>query len=358
MRRSRDHPRFLGLARPLAFVGVGSGSHRAHLQARPRRARASCCGARGDPASGAFRLLCLAADRSGDLCGVGAPGRDAVVGRPPSPHPTEVPHRHEPLDEPGIRSPATLVDSTNGDRSSSRIWNELLSTYGVEDVLSVVFRDQYGCWAFLDLWRSDGDFTNEECSLLASVVAAVTAALRRSLCVHLRNQSECARRSRRSSGAASVGRHRTAHPDIADRRISSCTAADRRGPVSGAGRRLQRRRATARPRRGRRRASTVGAGSPSWRLVGDAACRQDRARNGAPSRRRSPSASNRLQPLREPGSTPVSLVSASERLSLSTTLSADTTHARSHAACSSRSTRCRTTSSRSLPRPASTTADC
>ena len=63
-------------------------------------------------------------------------------------------------------------------------------------------------------------------------------------------------------------------------------------------------------------------------------------------------------PCRERRSTPVSSASASGNRSLCTTLSADTTRARSHAACSCRSTPCRTTSSRSSPRPASTIADC
>jgi DNA-binding CsgD family transcriptional regulator len=78
-------------------------------------------------------------------------------------------------------TPVTLFDATNGDRSSSRIWRELLSTYGVDDVASIVFRDQYGCWAFLELWRRGGLFSESERSLLASVVAIITSALRRGL---------------------------------------------------------------------------------------------------------------------------------------------------------------------------------
>ena len=78
-------------------------------------------------------------------------------------------------------TPVSLFAATNGDRSSSRIWSELLATYRVDDVVSIALRDRYGCWAFLDLWRLEGLFSKEDCSLLASVTEVVTAALRRSL---------------------------------------------------------------------------------------------------------------------------------------------------------------------------------
>lgn len=29
----------------------------------------------------------------------------------------------------------------------------MLASYGVNDVASLVFRDQFGCWGFLELWR-------------------------------------------------------------------------------------------------------------------------------------------------------------------------------------------------------------
>jgi DNA-binding NarL/FixJ family response regulator len=77
--------------------------------------------------------------------------------------------------------PVTLLETTGGDRTRSRIWGELLAGYGVDDVLSAVFRDQYGCWGFLDLWRVDGPFTSSDRSLLADVVRIATPALRRCL---------------------------------------------------------------------------------------------------------------------------------------------------------------------------------
>lgn len=75
----------------------------------------------------------------------------------------------------------TLVKATAADRSQSRVWAELLSGYGVDDVVSTVFRDQYGCWGFLDLWRCGGAFTGLERDVLGRLGKVVTPALRRSL---------------------------------------------------------------------------------------------------------------------------------------------------------------------------------
>jgi DNA-binding CsgD family transcriptional regulator len=77
--------------------------------------------------------------------------------------------------------PGTLVVATHGDRVRSRMWDELLAGYGIDDVVSTVFRDQYGSWGFLDLWRTDGTFSEAECSLLQEFTEFVTAHLRRSL---------------------------------------------------------------------------------------------------------------------------------------------------------------------------------
>ncbi len=75
----------------------------------------------------------------------------------------------------------TLLGATGGDRSQSRLWNELLSGYGIDDVASTVFGDAYGCWAFLDLWRRGGPFTDAERDFLGRVGATAAQALRRSL---------------------------------------------------------------------------------------------------------------------------------------------------------------------------------
>jgi DNA-binding CsgD family transcriptional regulator len=49
----------------------------------------------------------------------------------------------------------------------------------VRDVASLVFRDRFGCWAFLDLWRSAAVFTDDQARHLAEHVGTITAALRR-----------------------------------------------------------------------------------------------------------------------------------------------------------------------------------
>ncbi len=69
------------------------------------------------------------------------------------------------------------------DRQRSLIWRELQSRFGVVDVASVVFRDQYGTWGFLDLWRDStlGAFRPAELDSLAELTTPVTAAIRRSL---------------------------------------------------------------------------------------------------------------------------------------------------------------------------------
>jgi DNA-binding CsgD family transcriptional regulator len=50
---------------------------------------------------------------------------------------------------------------------------------GVVDVLTAVFADRFGCWAWLDLWRIHETFGSKERGLVASVVPALTGALRR-----------------------------------------------------------------------------------------------------------------------------------------------------------------------------------
>jgi len=79
------------------------------------------------------------------------------------------------------RPVALLREATGGALSQSRVWDELLCRYGVDDAASVVFQDRYGCWAFLELWRSGGKggFCRAEAALLSDLVEPLTAALRR-----------------------------------------------------------------------------------------------------------------------------------------------------------------------------------
>jgi DNA-binding CsgD family transcriptional regulator len=75
----------------------------------------------------------------------------------------------------------TLQQATGGDPAQSRLWRELLHGYGVRDVLSVAFTDRFGCWGFLDLWRSvpAPAFTDAETAFLGQLTKPLTAALRR-----------------------------------------------------------------------------------------------------------------------------------------------------------------------------------
>lgn len=50
---------------------------------------------------------------------------------------------------------ASLQATTRGNLSRSRLRRDLLCRYDIDDVASVLYRDRFGCWGFLDLWRTD-----------------------------------------------------------------------------------------------------------------------------------------------------------------------------------------------------------
>ncbi len=81
-----------------------------------------------------------------------------------------------------------LHADTRGDRTHSLVWREMLASYGVMDVLSCVFRDRFGCWGFLDLWRTEprSPFTRPDARLVTAVAAALTTAQRRAQAATLR----------------------------------------------------------------------------------------------------------------------------------------------------------------------------
>jgi DNA-binding CsgD family transcriptional regulator len=74
----------------------------------------------------------------------------------------------------------TLLEATAGDPSRSPMWRDLLAAHDVVDVASSVFRDRYGCWGFLDLWREAPGlpFAPDEVRFLGQLGPMVTAALR------------------------------------------------------------------------------------------------------------------------------------------------------------------------------------
>ncbi len=78
-------------------------------------------------------------------------------------------------------SPAGLLkDAVGGDLSRSHVWREVMSRYGIGDVASAVFADQYGCWGFLDLWRDDArePFDGTDAEFIVSLAAPLASALR------------------------------------------------------------------------------------------------------------------------------------------------------------------------------------
>jgi DNA-binding NarL/FixJ family response regulator len=79
------------------------------------------------------------------------------------------------------RPVARLLDVTGGNPTQSLVWRELLAAYDVVDIASLVFRDRFGCWAFLDLWRTlpAEPFTARDAEYLQAIVSPVTRALRR-----------------------------------------------------------------------------------------------------------------------------------------------------------------------------------
>jgi DNA-binding NarL/FixJ family response regulator len=74
---------------------------------------------------------------------------------------------------------AALAGAAIHGLEGSLMWRDMLHSYGVTDIASMVFRDRFGCWAFLDLWRIGGTFTAAEIRLLDSAVEFVTESLRR-----------------------------------------------------------------------------------------------------------------------------------------------------------------------------------
>lgn len=78
---------------------------------------------------------------------------------------------------------ATLIEATGGDLSRSRMWREVQQQLGVIDVATVVFRDRFGCWANLDLWRIHPTpaFGIAETQFLEAAATPITAGLRAAL---------------------------------------------------------------------------------------------------------------------------------------------------------------------------------
>jgi DNA-binding CsgD family transcriptional regulator len=80
-----------------------------------------------------------------------------------------------------MTSPVGLLHAvTDGHLDRSLLWREMLSGYDVGDVASVAFRDRFGCWGFLDLWRTGRHttFSDADAEYLSTIAGKVTEMLR------------------------------------------------------------------------------------------------------------------------------------------------------------------------------------
>ena len=77
---------------------------------------------------------------------------------------------------------ASLSAATGGELSRSLLWRELLCQYDVTDIASSVYQDRFGCWGFLDMWRTRGapPFRAADIEFLGHVAGPITTALRHS----------------------------------------------------------------------------------------------------------------------------------------------------------------------------------
>ncbi|MEV0271934.1 helix-turn-helix transcriptional regulator [Hamadaea sp. NPDC050747] len=82
-----------------------------------------------------------------------------------------------------------------GDPARSLVWREWMAPFGIADVASVVFRDRYGCWGFLDLWRTGKAFTAAEAGFLARLAGPMTTAMRSGLAETFRQRPPVAERT-------------------------------------------------------------------------------------------------------------------------------------------------------------------
>jgi DNA-binding NarL/FixJ family response regulator len=80
------------------------------------------------------------------------------------------------------RGAVSLSGATGGELSQSLMWRELLCRYQVTDIASSVYRDRFGCWGFLDLWRTHRSlpFPAADIEFLDHISGPLTTALRHS----------------------------------------------------------------------------------------------------------------------------------------------------------------------------------
>jgi len=77
------------------------------------------------------------------------------------------------------RHAATLLGVTDGRPETSPLWRDCLAGLGVTDVASVVCADRFGCWAWLELWRTGGPaYAGADAAFLGELAPLLTAGIR------------------------------------------------------------------------------------------------------------------------------------------------------------------------------------
>ena len=116
----------------------------------------------------------LAADRPADPGGDLAAGRRARPGpaRPAEPRPAALPHHRQPLDDLARRGPARR-DAARRDRRRAgpvaAVARVPGRARGHRRGASVVCADRFGCWAWLDLWRTGTAYAPADAAFLAEL---------------------------------------------------------------------------------------------------------------------------------------------------------------------------------------------
>jgi DNA-binding CsgD family transcriptional regulator len=87
-------------------------------------------------------------------------------------------NRWDELLDHGVAS-SSLLRATEGALERSAMWQHVQRELGVIDALAAPFGDRYGCWGWVDLWRTTGEpFIDAELSILGSIGRSITAGLR------------------------------------------------------------------------------------------------------------------------------------------------------------------------------------
>jgi DNA-binding CsgD family transcriptional regulator len=127
----------------------------------------------------------------------------------------------------------TLHAATGGDPARSPLWDGILGRYGVTDILSTVFADGHGCWGWLDLWRSDGNFPEQETAYLAAAAPIVASGLRRSRAAQCRRNAHRRRDAHASTGGAIEGPTGGATDGATEGPTDGATEGATEGPTEG-----------------------------------------------------------------------------------------------------------------------------